>query len=184
MTLTESSPPGDSFLAGVCQQWEASTQAVEEMGVRRVITRSGVVLDRQGGALPRLLTPFQLFAGGPIGFGRQWFSWIHHYDEAAAIRFLIENESARGAFNLTAPNPVRNRELAKAIGEAMHRPAFAPAPTPVLRLMLGEMADMILKGQQILPARLEAMGFAFKFPEIKGALQDVLAEERLPIAGR
>lgn len=173
--MTESSPPGNDFLAEVCKAWEASTEAVEEMGVRRVITRSGVVFDPQGGALPKMVLPFRLFAGGPVGSGRQWLPWIHYYDEVEAVRFLIEEPSIRGPVNVTSPQPVRNREFAKAVGRVLKRPAFAPAPGPLLKLIFGEMATVILEGQQVLPARLEANRFKFKFPEIDGALRDLLA---------
>jgi uncharacterized protein (TIGR01777 family) len=172
--MTESSPPGNDFLANVCKTWEASTEGVEEMGVRRVITRSGVVLDPEGGALPKMLMPFRLFAGGPVGSGRQWLPWIHYYDEVEAVRFLIEEPSISGPVNLTTPQPIRNREFAKAAGRVLKRPAFAPAPGPVLKLIFGEMSVVLLEGQQVLPARLEANRFKFKFPEIEGALRDLL----------
>jgi len=172
--MTESSPPGNDFLAEVCKAWEASTKAVEEMGVRRVITRSGVVLDPQGGALPKMVLPFRLFAGGPVGSGRQWLPWIHYYDEVEAVRFLIEEPSISGPVNLTTPQPIRNREFAKAVGRVLKRPAFAPAPGPILKLIFGEMSTVLLEGQQVLPARLEANRFKFKFPEIEGALRDLL----------
>jgi uncharacterized protein (TIGR01777 family) len=174
MTMTESSPPGNDFLAEVCKAWEASTQGVEEMGVRRVITRSGVVFDPQGGALPKMVLPFRLFAGGPVGSGRQWLPWIHYYDEIEAVRFLIEDPAISGPVNLTSPYPVRNREFAKAVGRVLKRPAFAPAPGPILKLIFGEMSMVLLEGQQVLPARLEANRFKFKFPEIEGALRDLL----------
>jgi uncharacterized protein (TIGR01777 family) len=172
--ITEDSPPGDDFMAQVCQAWEASTQAVEAMGVRRVVTRSGVVLDMQGGALPRMVLPFRLFAGGPIGFGKQWFPWIHYCDEVEAVRFLIQNEAASGPFNLTSPNTLRNRELARTIGKVMKRPAFFPVPSPVLKLMFGEMSTVLLDGQQVVPERLQELGYQFKFPEVEAALRDLL----------
>lgn len=172
--LTESSSAGDDFLAEVCKAWEASSEPVESMGVRRVVIRSGVVLDIGGGALPRMLLPFRLFGGGPIGSGRQWFSWIHYYDEVAAIRFLIEQESASGAVNLTAPNPLQNRDFVKVVGKVMKRPAFVPAPGFVFTLAFGEMSTVLLEGQQALPERLQALGYKFKFPEAQEALADIL----------
>jgi uncharacterized protein (TIGR01777 family) len=172
--LTESAPPGNDFLAEVCQQWEDSTRAVEEMGVRRVITRTGIVLDMEGLVLPKMLIPFRLFVGGPIGSGRQWISWIHYCDEVAAIRYLIEEATISGPVNLTAPYPLRQRDFAKAIGAVMRRPASAPTPGFVLKLLFGEMAMVLLEGQQILPARLETAGFCFKFPQVESALQDLL----------
>src|SRR6185436_5711500 len=137
----------------VCQAWEASTAPVEAMGVRRTIIRSGVVLDLQGGALPKMLLPFRFFAGGPIGSGRQWFPWIHYCDEVEAIRFLIETEAARGPFNLAAPEPLRNRDFARVIGKVMKRPSFAPAPALAFKVMFGEMSTVLLDGQRVVPKR-------------------------------
>jgi hypothetical protein len=174
MVMTESSPAGNDFLADVCKRWEASTEKVEGWGVRRVVIRTSVVLDNQGGALPRLLLPFRFFAGGPIGSGRQWFPWIHYHDEVEAIRSLIEDETVEGAVNLTSPNPLRNREFAKVVGKVMKRPAFAPAPGLMFKLVFGEMSVVLLEGQQVLPARLEALRFKFKFPLATEALQDLL----------
>lgn len=173
-TFTEDSPPGKGFLAEVCVAWEDAVKPVPEMGVRTVILRTGVVLDPNGGALPKLVLPFRLFAGGPLGSGAQWFPWIHYADEVAAIRFLIEHESAHGPFNLTAPNPVRNRELAKTLGKVLTRPALMPAPAFAIRATLGEMADTVLEGQCVLPDKLKALNFAFKFPQPEAALRDLL----------
>jgi hypothetical protein len=173
--MTEDHPPANDFLGQTCQAWEASTAAVEALGVRRVVIRSGVVLDMQGGALPRMVLPFRFFAGGPIGSGRQWFSWIHYCDEVEAIRFLIQTEAASGPFNLTAPNPVRSRELAKTIGKVMKRPAFAPAPAFAFKMMFGEMSTVLLDGQQAVPKRLQELGYQFKFPQVEAALRDLLA---------
>jgi len=173
--ITEATGPANDFLAALCQQWEASSQPVEDMGVRRVIIRSGVVLDMKGGALPRMVMPFRFFAGGPVGSGRQWFSWVHHHDEVNAIRFLIENDSARGPVNLTAPNPLKNRDFAKALGRVMKRPALAPVPSVVLKILFGEMSSTLLTGQRVVPERLQELGYEFKFPEAKMALEDVLA---------
>ena len=143
--------------------------------MRRVVARTGVVLSTEGGALPRLLLPFRLFAGGPMGSGDQWYSWIHIQDQVRALRFLIETEEARGAFNLTAPNPATNGELAKLIGRAMGRPAFFPVPGFALRLAFGEVADVVLKGQRAVPKRLLELGFEFRFPTAKAALIGLLA---------
>jgi uncharacterized protein (TIGR01777 family) len=145
--LTEEAEPGDDWAARfTAEAWEPSTMSVEEMGVRRVVARTGVVLSTEGGALLRLLLPFRLFAGGPMDSGDQWYSWIHIQDQVRALCFLIETEEARGAFNLTAPNPATNGELAKLIGRAMGRPAFFPVPGFALRLAFGEVADVVLKG--------------------------------------
>ncbi|MCK6625216.1 MAG: TIGR01777 family oxidoreductase [Anaerolineae bacterium] len=174
--LTEDQPPANDFLGRTCQVWEASTAAVEALGVRRVVIRSGVVLDMQGGALPRMVLPFRFFAGGPIGSGRQWFPWIHYCDEVEAIRFLIQTEAASGPFNLTAPNSVRSSELAKAIGKVMKRPAFAPAPAFAFKMMFGEMSTVLLDGQQAVPKRLQELGYQFRFPQVEAALRDLLVQ--------
>ena len=122
----------------------------------------------------RLALPFRMMAGGPIGSGRQWVPWIHIADEVGAIRFLLENEDARGAFNLTAPNPLRNRDFSRALGKVLKRPAFAPAPSFALRAVLGEMADMLLQGQRAVPQRLLEAGYVFRYPEALPALRDLL----------
>lgn len=172
--VTESHPPGSDFLAEVCVDWEASTAEVEALGVRRAVLRTGVVLSDAGGALPRMALPFRLLAGGPLGNGRQWFPWIHIADEVGAIRFLLEREDARGPFNLTAPRPLTNRDFSRAVGKALHRPSLMPAPGLALRLVLGEMADMLLYGQRAVPHRLLEHGYAFRYPEALGALRDLL----------
>jgi uncharacterized protein (TIGR01777 family) len=172
--LTEHDPAGSDWLASVVQAWEPSTAAVEEMGVRRVIARIGVVLAADGGALPRMVAPFRFGAGGPLGSGEQWLSWIHLTDQVRALRFLLENEGASGPFNLTAPNPVQNRELANRIGTVLALPALLPAPAFALRLALGEMATMVLDGQRVMPHRLLDAGFRFRFSEVETALRDLL----------
>ena len=173
--LTEDAGPGDDWGARfTAEQWEPSTAAVEEMGVRRVVSRTGIVLSTEDGALPRLLLPFRLFAGGPMGSGKQWYSWIHVQDEARALRFLIENEEARGAFNVTAPFPVRNGELARLIGGAMGRPTWIPVPAFAMRLAFGEVADVVLQGQRAVPRRLLDLGFQFRYPEPVAALADLM----------
>jgi uncharacterized protein (TIGR01777 family) len=173
--LAEGAPPGNDFLARLCVEWEASTAPVEAMGVRRVVIRSGVVFHASDGALPRMLLPFKLFVGGPLGSGRQWLSWMHIADEVAAIRFLIEKEEAAGAFNLAAPHPLTNAEFGRVVGRVLGRPAWIPAPAFALRLVLGEMATMVLDGQRAVPRRLLALGFAFRFPEAEAALRDLLS---------
>lgn len=173
--VAEDSPPGDDFLARLCVDWEASTAPVEELGVRRAIIRTGVVLARDGGALPRMLLPFRLGIGGKLGSGRQWFPWIHMADEVAAIRFLIERDDASGAFNLCAPNPLANAEFSRALGRAMRRPSLVPVPGFALRLMFGEMAMVLLRGQRQTPRRLQEAGFVFRFPEAGAALRDLLS---------
>ena len=172
--VTESHPPGHDFLADVCVGWEASTAEAESLGVRRAVLRTGIVLSGKGGALPKMTIPFRLGAGGPLGGGRQWFPWIHLADEVGAIRFLLEREDARGPFNLTAPEPLTNRDFSRVLGRALHRPSLAPAPGFALRLVLGEMADMLLHGQRAVPQRLLELGYVFRYPEALAALRDLL----------
>ena len=172
--MTEQTSPGEDFLARVCFDWEASTAEVETMGVRRVVIRTGVVLSAQGGALPRMTLPFRLFAGGPLGSGKQFFPWIHIADEVAAIRFLLENEKASGPYNLAAPNPPRNREFVRDLGRAMGRPSLLPTPSFALQALFGEMSTVLLDGQRAVPARLQEDGFEFNFPETVAALRDLV----------
>jgi uncharacterized protein (TIGR01777 family) len=172
--LAEDHPPGHDFLAEACVAWEAATAPVEELGVRRATVRTGVVLDPTGGALARMLPPFRLGVGGPLGSGRQWLPWIHHADETGAILFLLESAGARGIFNLCAPQPVTSAEFARALGRQLHRPSFLAAPAAALRVALGEMAGALLIGQRALPRRLLAAGYTFRFPELPGALRDLL----------
>jgi hypothetical protein len=172
--VAEDHAAGSDFLAGTCRDWEASTEAAEGLGVRRVLLRTGVVLAREGGALPKMTLPIKMMVGGPLGGGGQWLPWIHLADEAGAIRYLLEHDAARGPCNLSAPNPVTNRDFTRAAARALHRPAFLPAPGFALRLALGEMADMLLQGQREVPRRLQEMGYAFRFPELEPALRDLL----------
>ena len=172
--VTEETEFDDGFLGRAAAQWEASTAAVEAMGVRRAIIRSGVVLNMDGGALPLLALPYRLFVGGPLGSGDQWLPWIHMKDEVRAIRFLMENEAAAGPFNLSAPHPVTNAEFSRALGQVMGRPAFFRVPAFAIRLVLGEMSTVVLKGQRAIPKGLLDLGFEFCFPEIEAALRDLL----------
>lgn len=178
--VTESDPAGKGFLARVTVEWEGASAPAAALGVRRVLLRTAVVLAAGGGALPKLALPFKLFAGGPVGGGRQWVPWIHLRDEVRAIRFLLERREAAGPFNLTAPEPVRNRELARALGRALGRPSFVPAPGLAVRAVLGEMADTVLHGRRALPRRLRELGFEWEFPELDGALEDLLAKGSNP----
>ena len=172
--ITEDHPAGNDFLANVCIAWERSTQAVEDMGVRRCVTRSGIVLSMRGGALPPMVFPFRFFAGGPIGNGEQWYSWIHMDDEANSIMYLLENEDASGVYNVAAPTPVPQHVMAKAIGKAMGRPAFFPTPDIFFKVIFGELSTTVLDGQRIIPARLQESGFEFKFPTIEPAVDDLI----------
>jgi len=176
--VTEEAPSGADFLGRLAAEWEASTAPVEALDVRRVVIRSGVVLSLEGGALPRLALPFRFFLGGPLGSGRQWTPWIHMADEVGAIRFLLEREEARGPYNLAAPSPVTNRELARALGRVLRRPAWLPVPALALQALLGEMSAVLLTGQRAVPKRLLEAGFVFRFPEIEAALQNLFVERR------
>ncbi|HXF68566.1 MAG TPA: TIGR01777 family oxidoreductase [Thermoflexus sp.] len=176
--LTEEDPPGDDFLGRLAVEWEASTQPVEAMGIRRVLLRTGLVLDRDGGALARLLPLFQLFLGGPIGSGRQGWSWIHRADWVEAVKFLMERPEAHGPYNLTAPQPVSNAEFSRTLGRVLGRPAWLPAPAFALRLVFGEGADFLLTGQFVLPRRLLEAGFVFRYPDLESALRAILGRSR------
>jgi uncharacterized protein (TIGR01777 family) len=175
-TLDEDSPPGTDFLATTCVAWEEAASRAEPLGVRVVLIRTGVVLGREGGALAKMLPPFKAFAGGPIGSGDQWMSWIHRDDLVALFVFAIENQEARGPLNGTAPNPVTMKEFAKALGRALHRPSFLPVPAPAVRLLLGEMATVALDGQRVVPKKAEGLGFKFRFTEVDAALRDVTGD--------
>lgn len=173
--LSEEADAGGDFLARLAaEDWEPSTAPVEAMGVRRVIIRSGAVFSSEEGALPRMALPFRLFVGGRLGSGDQWHSWIHLQDEVRAIRFLADHDQARGAFNLTAPQPVTNAELARTLGKVLSRPAWAPVPGFVMRLAFGEVTSVLLEGQRALPRRLLELGFEFRFPDPEAALRDLL----------
>jgi hypothetical protein len=175
--LTENDPQGQDFLARVCVAWEASTAEVERLGMRRVIIRTGVVLSTQEGALPKLMLPFKLFAGGPLGNGKQWLPWIHINDEVNAIYHLILNPEARGAYHLNAPQPLTNRQVAQVLGKVLNRPAFFPTPAFALRLVLGEMATIVLDGQRTSAKKLQDTGFQFQFPEAEQAIRHLLAHK-------
>ncbi len=172
--IDETHDPGVDFLSQVCQSWEASSATVEKLGVRRAIIRTGVVLSKDEGALPKMLLPFYVFLGGPIGSGQQGFSWIHLQDEAAAIEWIIDNPVAKGVYNLSAPQPLSNRQFTQTIGKVLERPSFVPLPGFVLKLVLGEMSTILLDGQRVEPKRLLAQGFEFSFPSAEGALRDLL----------
>jgi uncharacterized protein len=171
--ITEKMPPGKGFLSQVCVEWENSTAALDQYGIRRPVIRTGVVLSTKGGALPRMALPFKLFAGGPIGHGRQWFSWIQIADQVAAMRFLIEHPRATGPFNLVSPNPVSNARFARILGRVLNRPAIFPVPAIVLKVIFGEMASLLLGGQRAVPKRLQELGFKFRYAEAEPALRDL-----------
>lgn len=171
--VTEETPPGHDFLARVCVAWEAEAAAAAAL-TRVVLLRTGVVFAREGGALPQMALPFRLFAGGPVGSGRQYVSWVHIDDWTAMTAWAIRHGAVAGPLNITAPEPVRNADLAGALGRALHRPSFIPAPAFALRLALGEMATIVLDGQRVLPAKAQALGFTFRYPALEPALATLL----------
>ena len=168
--LDETTPAGTDFLAGVCEAWEREAIAAEALGVRVVRLRLGVVLACDGGALARMLPPFRAFLGGPIGTGRQWMSWIQRDDVIGLVIAALEDQRYRGPLNATAPRPLQNRDFANALGRVLRRPSWLPVPAPVLRVALGELADMLLTGQRVLPRAAETLGYPWRYPELASAL--------------
>ncbi|MEU2915808.1 TIGR01777 family oxidoreductase [Streptomyces massasporeus] len=173
-TVDESAPAGEGFLPSLCVEWEGAAAPAQEAGVRTVFTRTGLVVSREGGAWGRLFPLFRAGAGGRMGDGRQYWSFVALHDEVAAIRHLIETDGLSGPFNITAPNPVTNREITAAMGRVLHRPTLFPVPATVLRTVLGEMAGDVLGSARVLPTRLLESGFRFAFPEIEGAIRAAL----------
>ncbi|MFZ0038898.1 MAG: TIGR01777 family oxidoreductase [Candidatus Acidiferrales bacterium] len=173
--LVETSAPGKDFLPQLSSEWEAAAMGAEKLGIRTVITRFGIVLAKNGGALPRMLTPFKMGVGGKLGSGKQWMSWVALDDVVGAIREAIMRPSFRGPVNVVAPNPVRNADFTRVLARVLHRPALFPAPAFVLRLMLGEMADaLLLSSQRVVPQKLLDDKFPFKFAELETALRHAL----------
>jgi hypothetical protein len=172
--LTEAAPSGDDFLAEVGRDWEAEALAAGKKGARVVLPRFGIVLDRDGGAMAKMIPAFRMFVGGPLGSGRQWFPWIHMADLVAALRFLIETPALRGPFNCTAPEPVRNKDLAKTLGRKLHRPACMPAPAFMVKLVLGEFGEVLLGSQRAVPQKLTDAGFTFQYPDLESALEEIV----------
>jgi uncharacterized protein len=173
---TEEQPAGSDFLAGVCVQWEHEAGRAASDGTRVACIRTGIVLESDGGALPQMLPPFRLGAGGPVGSGHQYWPWIHRQDWIALVRWVAETPAADGALNATAPHPVTNADFARALGRALHRPAFMPAPGFALRLLLGEMADgLLLSGQRAVPSKAERLGFQFRYARVDDALRAIFA---------
>ncbi|MBE9175951.1 TIGR01777 family protein [Synechocystis salina LEGE 06155] len=173
-TFTESSPAGDDFLAEVCQAWENAAHPAESLGVRLVILRIGIVLGADGGALGKMLPAFKLFAGGPLGSGEQWFSWIDRRDLVALIDKALTDPSLRGTFNATAPNPVRMKEFCHTLGKVLARPSWLPMPDIALELLLGEAAKLVLEGQQVLPEAIAKTNFQFQAPDLETSLRQIL----------
>jgi uncharacterized protein (TIGR01777 family) len=173
--LDEDAGLGSDFSAHLCRDWEAEAVKAEALGVRVCRVRTGIVLGVDGGALKQMLLPFRLGIGGRMGSGRQWMSWVAREDLVALIRWLVEHDNARGAYNGTAPAPVTNAQFARTLGAALHRPALLPTPAFALRLLFGEMSDLLVTGQRVVPKRALVEGFAFMHPELGSALPAVLA---------
>ena len=169
--VTEETPPGNDFLSQVCRGWEDEAKKAEQLGLRVVRLRTGIVLGSGGGALTKMVPPFKFFAGGPLGSGQQWMSWIQLEDHVRLILELVENTQASGAVNATAPHPVRNKEFCQTLGKVLHRPCWAPVPGFALRLVLGEMAEMLLTGQRVIPAAAQKLGFQFRYSNLEEALR-------------
>lgn len=172
-TFDETSPSGDDFLAQVCQAWEAEAQKVKATGTRLVIMRLGIVLG-MGGAIAKMVTPFKLYTGGPIGTGRQWFSWIHREDIVNLILLALTRSDIEGVLNATAPNPVRMAEFCQTMGQVLNRPSWLPVPSFALEALMGDGAMVVLEGQQVLPKRTLANGFEYQYPTVKQALEEIL----------
>jgi uncharacterized protein (TIGR01777 family) len=170
---TEDHGPGQDTLARVCVEWEKTALSAEPLGVHVAIVRIGVVLDKTGGALKKMLRPFKMFVGGPVGSGKQWVSWIHHADMVGILLLALDNPQAKGPMNGTAPNPLTNKEFSKAIGRAIHRPSFMPTPAFGIRIALGGVSEIITTGQRVLPRRALELGYRFKFPTIDAAFADI-----------
>lgn len=173
-TYDETNHAGDDFLADVCQKWESEASKAKDFGTRTVILRFGIVLAKEGGALAKMLMAFNAFAGGPLGTGQQWVSWIHREDLVRLIETALERTDWQGAYNATAPNPVRMKELADTLGLVINRPSWLPVPGFVLELLLSDGAKVVLEGQKVLPKRTQAEGFSFKFATVREALTNLL----------
>ncbi|MFW6019788.1 MAG: TIGR01777 family oxidoreductase [Bacteroidales bacterium] len=177
-TFTEQDGHGTGFLADTTKKWEEAAQKIKAGGIRMPLLRTGIVLSKDGGALPELLKPFQFYAGGFIGSGQQWMSWIHITDHIQAVKFLLEKQSADGPYNLTAPKPVKMKTLIKTTGQILNKPVWTRVPGFALKTFMGSMADeMLLNGTKAMPEKLQQQGFQFNFPDIEVALQDILKKE-------
>ncbi|MEM9568515.1 MAG: TIGR01777 family oxidoreductase [Cyanobacteria bacterium P01_E01_bin.34] len=174
--LDEFATPADDFLARVCKEWEAAAKPLESLGVRLVQIRIGIVLGKGGGALGKMLGPFQMFVGGPIGSGKQWLSWIHRDDLAGLIIYALTTDSVSGVLNGTAPNPVKMSEFSDTLGKVLARPSWLPVPPIALEIILGESAQVVLTGQRVLPKRTLEQGYTFTYPQLESALREILVE--------
>ena len=173
--VSEEAGKGSGFLADLCSAWEHETDVLKGSGTRVVLLRIGVVLERGGGALAKMEFPFKIFAGGPLGSGAQWFPWIHRDDILGIIEFALSDEKLSGPVNATAPNPLTMADFCKALGRAMHRPSWAPVPDVMLKILLGEMSEMLLTGQKAVPQKLLQAGYVFKYAEADAALKDIFS---------
>jgi len=174
--LSEDASPGDDFMAHVCVEWEAEAQRAARPGLRIVTLRTGLVLEKSGGALPEMARPFRFFVGGPIGSGRQYMSWIHRHDWIEMVRWIVDTPAVNGPVNMTAPHPVTNLQFAHALGRALHRPALLPAPRFAVRAAIGEMADAVFASQRALPGVALAHGYHFRYPEIDIAFRGIYGD--------
>jgi len=174
--LTESDAAGSDFLATICAEWEAEARLAQRDNMRIVLLRTGIALERSGGALPQMMRPFKFFIGGPIGSGRQYVSWIHRLDWIEIVRWIVQTPGVSGPVNATAPHPVTNRELSRALGRAMRRPSLLPAPGFAVRLAVGEFAESVLTGQRVVPARAQKDGYHFRYPEIDQAFRGIFGD--------
>lgn len=173
--ITEETTPASDFLAKLCVEWEQAARSVESVGVRSVQVRVGVVLDKQGGALAKLLPPFKMFVGGPVGSGTQYMAWIHHEDLVGLFLFGLDTAACSGPMNGTAPNPLTNAEFSKALGKALHRPSFVWTPGFALRALLGEAAEVVTTGQRVIPKKALTLGYQFRYPHLDAALAAIFS---------
>jgi uncharacterized protein (TIGR01777 family) len=173
--MTETSSAGDTFLAEVSKEWESESRHAEDMGIRTVLLRNGIVLSKDGGALATMMTPFKLGVGGVVGTGKQWMSWVSLADVVGIVNFALENENLRGAVNVVSPNPVTNEEFTKTLGEVLYRPTFLPLPEFAVNLVFGEMGDaLLIDSTKVLPKRLLDAGYKFEYPDLKSTLEDAV----------
>jgi uncharacterized protein (TIGR01777 family) len=177
--VTEDTPPSSDFLAEVCKTWEKEALKAEELGVRVVLVRTGGVLESDGGALPQMMIPFRFFLGGPIGSGKQWFSWIHRDDVVGIIKYALENGTVSGPVNATAPAPVTNMDFSAALGKALNRPSWLSVPVFIVKLTLGELGSVLLAGQRVWPEKVLKAGYKFKYTEVNEALKAILGPMKL-----
>ncbi len=175
--VAEDTPPASDFLARVCKAWEAEAVKAQELGIRVVLIRIGGVLESDGGALPKMMTPFKLFLGGTIGSGKQWFSWIHRDDVAGIIKYALENESVSGPVNAVSPNAVTNKEFSSALGKTLHKPSWLAVPAFVIKLTLGELGSMLLTGQRVMPEKILKSGYNFKYQDLESALKAIFEKK-------